>query len=69
MNGFRCFRKDRAVDRKEAKDPSIIPPGPYCYTYIDDIFCICPYWEMRLDKEYQDNGYCHFLEQGDLENV
>ena len=24
---------------------------------------------MRPDKEYQDNGYCHFLEQGDWEDI
>ena len=53
------------LDKKEKKDTSIIPPGPYCYTHIDNIFCICPYWEMRPDKEYQENGYCHFMEKGD----
>lgn len=26
---------------------------------------LCPYWESRSDKPYQENGYCNFLGMGD----
>ena len=51
----------------------VIPSGMYCYEWKDgDIDengeprkSTCPYWELREDHEEQDNGYCHFLGEGD----
>ena len=42
-------------------DESKIPNGMYCY----DDNGICPYWSLREDKPYQDNGYCAFMKEGD----
>lgn len=52
------------------KDTSLIPKGPYCYTTIgwtEDNYkeVVCPYWSIDKTKEYQDNGYCSFLDRGD----
>jgi len=49
-----------------------IPRGQYCYRIIfhkkkKREFKICPYWDLRTDKHYQDNGYCHYLKRGDWE--
>ena len=49
------------------KDESLIPKGQYCYTYEDGKFKPCPYWDTVDDAPSQYNGYCHFLEKGDLE--
>lgn len=50
----------------------VIPEGFYCYKLTGEVnengFPIredCPYWELRDDQEEQDNGYCHFLGEGD----
>lgn len=42
-----------------------IPQGVYCY---DDEIELCPYWDMDESKPPQNNGYCHFLKQGDWES-
>ena len=48
------------------KPTDIIPEGMYCYSRdTDGSFIRCPYWELRGDQEEQNNGYCHFLEEGD----
>lgn len=53
-----------------------IPKGVYCYKLISFDFSQgrisskiepCPYWELREDKPYQENGYCHYLKAGDWE--
>jgi hypothetical protein len=50
------------------KDTSVIPKGMYCYTYDENgKYKPCPYHELREDRPEQYNGYCLFLEQGDLE--
>jgi len=49
------------------KDESVIPKGPYCYTYKNGKYYCCPYWDMDETKPEQDNGYCSFLEIGDWE--
>jgi hypothetical protein len=43
------------------KSKNLIPKGPYCY----DKNGVCPYWSLNKDREYQNNGYCSFLERGD----
>jgi len=49
----------------------VIPEGLYCYTY-SDVDCsddqrlsMCPYWDIDDKRESQNNGYCHFLGEGD----
>ena len=49
------------------KDTSIIPKGDYCYTYKNDTFILCPYWRIIKELPKQYNGYCDYLEKGDLE--
>ena len=44
------------------KDESIIPKGIYCH---DADMKPCPYWSLDKAHEYQNNGYCSFLEDGD----
>jgi hypothetical protein len=44
-----------------------IPPGCYCYTYIDNKLYVCPFWHKAPDKREQENGYCAFLSKGDWE--
>ena len=60
------------------KDESIIPIGMYCYTPVkapckENGFVYevkrCPYWELKTDYPEQQNGYCHYLETGDMENT
>lgn len=52
------------------KDTSLIPPGMYCYTFVDTFpggikIKECPYWSRNKDKDYQESGYCSYLEKGD----
>ena len=50
------------------KNESLIPKGPYCYTYDENgNFKPCPYWDTVGGAPDQYNGYCHFLEKGDLD--
>ncbi len=50
------------------KDTNVIPKGTYCYTYDENgKFQICPYWDTIKDAPEQYNGYCHYLEKGDLD--
>lgn len=50
------------------KDESVIPKGPYCYTYdTDGKYCPCPYYDTVESAPEQYNGYCHYLEKGDLD--
>lgn len=48
---------------KKKRDITDIPAGVYCY----DENGVCPYWTLQVDKPYQENGYCHFLQKGDWE--
>ena len=45
------------------KDKSKIPHGCYCY----DENGTCPYWRLIEDREYQENGWCDYMEKGDIE--
>ena len=50
------------------KDISMIPDGPYCYTYDKDgVFMPCPYWRRIPERPEQYDGFCDYLEKGDIE--
>lgn len=53
----------------EIIDASLIPPGVYCYTRPDPSnphkIKLCPYWDKDHDRPEHENGYCHFMKQGD----
>jgi len=48
---------------KEEKGDSVIPSGSYCY----DENGICPYWDRDSDRPHQYDGYCWYVERGDLD--
>ena len=38
----------------------------YCYTRDENNKCnLCPLWDSDKTKEYQEDGYCHYLKRGD----
>lgn len=44
------------------KEPiNYIPLGIYCYGAYGN----CPFWDYDDERDYQDNGYCHYLGRGD----
>jgi hypothetical protein len=54
------------------KDESLIPAGDYCYKFTGEktpdgflAINVCPYWTWHTDKDYEQNGYCEFLNIGD----
>lgn len=50
------------------KDTSVIPKGSYCYTYSENgEYLPCPYHRFIEDRPNQYNGWCDYLEKGDLE--
>jgi hypothetical protein len=50
------------------KDESLIPVGHYCYTYDHNgKYIVCPYYDVIQGAPEQADGYCHFLEKGDIE--
>lgn len=62
---------------KEEKDRSIIPKGMNCYQILSKPsgennfeYSIkpCKYWSMRKYKRNHMNGYCSFVEQGDVDS-
>lgn len=58
VNGNRC----------KTNNTNIIPNGIYCYTIINGKRERCPYWSLSESHEYQNNGYCSYLQQGDWDN-
>ena len=52
----------------QPKDTSVIPEGMYCYSRRHKNEERCPYWSMDETHEYQDNGYCSYMEMGDWES-
>ncbi|MFA5154545.1 MAG: hypothetical protein WC554_18520 [Clostridia bacterium] len=53
---------------KNEKDTSVIPKGPYCYTYDEaGEYKLCPYWDTIKGVSKQYNGYCSYLEKGDMD--
>lgn len=59
-------------------DPTLIPRGLYCYTWIEvpsasngyvGKTAPCPYWHLLPGKPEQANGYCAFLGRGDWDEV
>lgn len=67
----KCYKELLDITEKvKQKDTSIIPEGPYCYTPIGhnkNGYNIkpCPYFDTIKNGEHQNDGYCHFLEEGD----
>lgn len=61
---FKDGIRGKYAERCRKKDTSIIPIGMYCY----DKNGKCPYWDINKDKPSQENGYCHFLGEGDWES-
>lgn len=73
------LRTPEAADARAlalGRDVSVIPPGPYCYRpkgegHVDAsgrfIYPVepCPYWAIHPEKEYQENGYCAWMGEGD----
>lgn len=52
----------------DKKDISVIPQGPYCYTHDKaGNYVVCPYYRKILNRPEQADGYCDFLEMGDIE--
>lgn len=52
-----------------AKDTSVIPSGPYCYTYdLRGHTVVCPYWHLSADRPEQENGYCDYMAAGDWDS-
>jgi len=50
------------------KDTSVIPKGYYCYSYDKNGNQVnCPYWRVIKDRTEQENGWCDYLGEGDLE--
>jgi len=41
-----------------------IPTGPYCHGENG----LCPFWDIDVNAEEQDNGYCHLLQIGDSDD-
>lgn len=55
---------------------SLIPPGCYCYHFLgksnkDGSIPIlkCPWHDFKEGAPTQENGFCHFLEEGDQDNT
>ena len=42
-----------------------VPEGMYCYTYKDDEYIVCPFWDSDLERPKQSNGFCHLMNTGD----
>lgn len=42
-------------------DENSIPEGLYCY----DDSGRCPYWDLKAELPYQENGYCAYLNKSD----
>lgn len=56
---------DVELTKEEAH--SIIPKGEYCYSRGENgEFVICPFWDIFVDLTDQENGFCHFLKEGDF---
>ncbi len=53
---------------KFIKDTSVIPKGDYCYSLNENKERqLCPYYRIIPDRPEQYNGWCDFLEKGDIE--
>lgn len=55
----------KKVNKRYFDNPGkYIPGGIYCY----DSNGICPFWDKDSNREFQSNGYCHYLGFGDWES-
>jgi len=79
MRAHICAWKDKKLKTispellKNAK--ASIPNGPYCYEFVKTKFkffkqaiSLCPFWDCDKSQEKMQNGYCHYLKQGDWDN-
>lgn len=49
-------------------DENLIPKGIYCYEYFKDgSMKTCPYWKKLKDRPEQEDGWCDYLGEGDIE--
>lgn len=60
------------VELTKEQCAKLIPEGNYCYGIktLEDGFVVrptCPFWDKLLDFPKQNNGYCHYLKQGDFQ--
>ncbi|WP_188205614.1 hypothetical protein [Alkalibacillus aidingensis] len=51
-------------EEKRLYPERFIPDGPYCY----DKNGTCPFWDIDLKRDTDENGYCHYLHIGDWED-
>ena len=67
----KCYKELLDLTGKiKAKDTSMIPEGPYCYTglsYDKGVYHtkVCPYFDHIIASDSQSDGYCHYIEEGD----
>lgn len=53
------------INKRYFENPKqYIPKGCYCYSEKG----VCPFWDSNPKKEHQENGYCHYLREGDWMN-
>jgi hypothetical protein len=62
------MEKDNEIKKLLKEPEKYIPQGCYCYERIQGKFRACPFWDCDETKPDQENGYCHYLEEGDWEN-
>jgi hypothetical protein len=69
MNRFSIFLAKNAITFINFLCRQLIPHGEYCYTIKKHKTKCCPFWELRKDRFYQQNGYCNYLQEGDWEAI
>lgn len=54
--------------QSEGGPEGAIPRGPYCWTKKKDgAFYLCPFWALDPNAPHQQNGWCAYLESGDID--
>jgi len=67
-----CPGRDKNIKTSIESNPTYIPLGTKCYfthsvsSYSQETH-YCPYWSLVLKKPQEQNGFCHYLNQGDWE--
>ncbi|MDQ0350405.1 hypothetical protein J2R98_000208 [Alkalibacillus filiformis] len=51
-------------EEKRLYPERFIPQGPNCY----DQNGTCTFWDINFNQDADENGYCHYLNQGDWED-
>ncbi len=44
-----------------------IPKGMYCYEWVNGKRNYCPYYKVIKNRPPYENGWCNYLEEGDIE--